>query len=36
MGYAYGRYSGRRPIQMGVAMVILGSAMVGITIALGG
>jgi VIT1/CCC1 family predicted Fe2+/Mn2+ transporter len=36
MGYAFGRYSGHRPVAMGVAMVIVGSAMVGITIALGG
>jgi len=36
MGYAFGRYSGHRPVAMGVAMVIAGSAMVGITIALGG
>lgn len=36
MGYAFGRYAGHRPMAMGAAMVIAGSAMVGITIALGG
>jgi hypothetical protein len=37
MGYAAGRRSGRRrPWLMGVAMVILGAALVGLTIALGG
>ena len=36
MGYAFGRYSGHRPVAMGAAMVIACSAMVGITIALGG
>jgi VIT1/CCC1 family predicted Fe2+/Mn2+ transporter len=35
-GYAFGRYSGDRPAKMGLAMVLLGGAMVGITIALGG
>jgi VIT family len=35
-GYAFGRYSGHRPLRMGISMVILGSAMVGITISLGG
>jgi len=37
MGYAAGRRGGRRrPWLMGVAMVILGAALVGLTIALGG
>ena len=36
MGYAYGFYSGRPPWRMGILMVIVGSAMVGLTIALGG
>jgi VIT family len=36
MGHAFGRYSGHRPIAMGFSMVIIGSVMVGITIALGG
>jgi VIT family len=35
-GYAFGRYSGHRPLTMGMSMVIVGGAMVGITIALGG
>jgi hypothetical protein len=35
-GYAFGRLSGHRPLTMGVAMVVLGGAMVAITIALGG
>jgi len=35
-GYVFGRYAGHRPWKMGVLMVIVGSAMVGITIALGG
>jgi VIT1/CCC1 family predicted Fe2+/Mn2+ transporter len=35
-GYAFGRYSGYRPARMGLMMVLLGSAMVGITISLGG
>jgi VIT1/CCC1 family predicted Fe2+/Mn2+ transporter len=35
-GYAFGRYSGDRPARMGLIMVLLGGAMVGITIALGG
>jgi VIT1/CCC1 family predicted Fe2+/Mn2+ transporter len=35
-GYAFGKYSGHRPWRMALAMVILGSAMVGITISLGG
>jgi hypothetical protein len=36
VGYRFGRYAGHRPWSMGLAMVILGSAMVGITISLGG
>ena len=35
-GYAFGRHSGYRPMGMGISMVILGGAMVGITISLGG
>ena len=35
-GYALGRYAGRHPWRTGVAMVILGSALVGVTIWLGG
>jgi VIT family len=35
-GYAFGRSAGHRPLAMGVVMVILGGAMVGITILLGG
>jgi VIT1/CCC1 family predicted Fe2+/Mn2+ transporter len=35
-GYAFGRITGRRPVWVGIAMVALGSALVSITIALGG
>jgi hypothetical protein len=35
-GYAFGRLTGRGPVWMGSAMVLLGSSLVGITIALGG
>jgi len=35
-GYAFGRLTGRRPAVMGVEMVVLGSVLVGLTIALGG
>lgn len=35
-GYAFGRYAGHRPWRMAVIMVILGVAMVGITMTLGG
>jgi VIT1/CCC1 family predicted Fe2+/Mn2+ transporter len=35
-GYGFGKYAGDRPWRMGIAMVLLGSAMVGITISLGG
>jgi len=35
-GYAFGRFSGHRPLWMATAMVILGGAMVAITISLGG
>lgn len=35
-GYAFGRHAGHRPWRMGIAMVILGIAMVAITITLGG
>lgn len=36
VGYRFGRYAGHRPWGMGFAMVILGGAMVGVTISLGG
>jgi hypothetical protein len=35
-GYTFGRLTGRRPLWMGSGMVVLGSILVGITIALGG
>jgi VIT1/CCC1 family predicted Fe2+/Mn2+ transporter len=35
-GYAFGRIVGYRPWLSGVAMVVLGTALVGATIALGG
>ena len=35
-GYAFGKYAGHRPWRMAVAMVLLGTAMVGIAISLGG
>jgi len=35
-GYAFGRITGRRPMWIGIAMVVLGSILVGLTIALGG
>jgi VIT1/CCC1 family predicted Fe2+/Mn2+ transporter len=35
-GYAFGRHAGRRPWLTGLEMVILGGALVGITIGLGG
>ena len=35
-GYAFGRMTGRRPMRAGIAMVILGSILVGVTITLGG
>ena len=35
-GYAFGRHAGYRPWRMGVLMVAVGSALVGITMALGG
>jgi hypothetical protein len=35
-GYAFGRYAGLRPWTMGLAMVAIGSALVAVTIALGG
>jgi hypothetical protein len=35
-GYAFGRLTGRHPVWMGTSMVVLGSVLVGITIALGG
>jgi VIT1/CCC1 family predicted Fe2+/Mn2+ transporter len=36
VGYAFGKYAGHRPWRMAIAMVLLGGAMVGITISLGG
>jgi hypothetical protein len=36
VGYRFGRYAGHRPWGMGFAMVVLGGALVGITISLGG
>ena len=35
-GYAFGRITGRRPVRVGICMVVLGSILVGITMALGG
>ncbi len=35
-GYTYGRLTGYRPVGMGIAMVVLGMVLVGITMALGG
>jgi VIT family len=35
-GYMFGRYAGFRPVAMGLSMVALGGALVGIAIALGG
>ena len=35
-GYAYARHTGHRPFWVGGAMVVLGSLLVGLTIALGG
>ena len=35
-GYSFGRHIGRRPVWTGIAMVILGVVLVGLTIALGG
>ena len=35
-GYSFGHLSGTRPWPTGIAMVILGLVLVGITIALGG
>ena len=35
-GYAFGRHAGHRPLAMGICMVILGGAMVAVTISLGG
>jgi hypothetical protein len=35
-GYAFGRLTGRRPVWVGTAMVVFGSVLVGLTIALGG
>ncbi len=35
-GYWLGRYAGHRPWRMGFAMVVVGSVLVAVTIALGG
>jgi len=35
-GFMFGRYSGFRPVAMGLSMVALGGALVGVAIALGG
>ena len=35
-GNSLGRYANHRPIRMGLAMMLIGSALVAITIALGG
>ena len=35
-GYAFGRITGRRPVRVGISMVVLGSILVGLTMALGG
>ena len=35
-GYAYGKFAGGRPWKVGLLMVVVGVAMVGLTIALGG
>ena len=35
-GYAFGRITGRRPVVAGIVMVVFGSILVGLTIALGG
>jgi VIT1/CCC1 family predicted Fe2+/Mn2+ transporter len=35
-GYSYGRLTGRRPVRVGIAVVLLGAIFVGITMALGG
>ena len=35
-GYAFGRLTGRRPWLVGISMVVLGSILVGLTMALGG
>ena len=35
-GFAYGRYAAHRPWRWGLSMVVIGGAMVAISIALGG
>jgi VIT1/CCC1 family predicted Fe2+/Mn2+ transporter len=35
-GYAFGQYAGHRPWRMAITMVGLGTALVGVTISLGG
>jgi len=36
LGFAFGRCTGRHPWMVGIAMVVLGLALVGMTIVLGG
>jgi hypothetical protein len=36
LGYAFGRTAGRHPWLMGISMVVLGTILVGLTMALGG
>ena len=36
LGYAFGRTAGRNPWLFGISMVVLGSVLVGMTMALGG
>jgi VIT1/CCC1 family predicted Fe2+/Mn2+ transporter len=36
MGYAFGRMTGRNPWLVGIAMIVIGVILVGMTIALGG
>jgi len=35
-GFAFGRMTGRRPVRIGIAMVLLGAVLVALTVALGG
>jgi hypothetical protein len=35
-GCAFGHLTGRRPVRVGIAMVVLGAVLVGLTMALGG
>ena len=36
LGYAFGKMTGRHPWLVGIAMVVLGAVLVGMTMALGG